>query len=573
MPRKQKSPSSASPRPLTGPQRLNKILAAAGLGSRRECEQLIVDGRIEIDGQAVTDLATKVDPEVAKITFDGSALRTFRPVYYALHKPSGVLSTNRDPSGRMRAIDLLQVKERVFSVGRLDRSSEGLMLLTNDGELAQRLAHPRFGIQKLYLATVQGEVTQDDLEKLVRGVYLAEGFAKVDAVKVRRQRTHSADLEIALSEGKNREIRRILARLGHKVVALRRLAIGPLRLGQLPVGGWRPLTRDEVLALYAATTAKRSRKKGPRSAPQSDDKSSAAPGKTARPLALGQFDNPLEEDEYLAYSPLDTAADDDFSVSTEEDLVSLREQPTLGTVIGDDEGDEDQPAPPPRERRRNPDRARSTDEARPEKSRFERNRRPASGPYAGARAGAGGGGRRASFGKKQASGRGARPASGRSAGAASSNQARSSMPPRAGSAIKRPAQGSGAQRNPAASRSDGPKRAAGSRPVRSGADGKSGGYGKSSGVKGPRSSGFKSGGAKAAGPYSRSSSSRGPSSAGSGPARTGTKRPGSKGAGLKGTGVKRAGAKRSGPKGPVKRGGPKPPGRSGNFGKPRGKRS
>ncbi len=165
MPRKNKSSGPAAPGPLAGPQRLNKLLAAAGLGSRREVEQYILEGRIEIDGQAVTDLATKVDPEHAKLTFDGSALKIFRPVYFALNKPVGVLSTNRDPSGRMRAIDLVNVKERIFSAGRLDRSSEGLMLLTNDGELAQRLSHPRYGIQKIYLATVQGEVTQADLEK------------------------------------------------------------------------------------------------------------------------------------------------------------------------------------------------------------------------------------------------------------------------------------------------------------------------------------------------------------------------------------------------------------------------
>ncbi len=268
MPRKSKSPSAATPRPLSGPQRLNKILAAAGLGSRRQVEQYILEGRIEVDDQPVTDLATKVDPENAKITFDGSAVKIFRPVYYALNKPVGVLSTNHDPSGRMRAIDLVNVKERIFSAGRLDRSSEGLMLLTNDGELVQRLSHPRYGVQKLYLATVQGEVTQVDLEKLVRGVRLAEGYAKVDAVKLRKQRSGAAELEIALSEGKNREIRRILARLGHKVVGLRRLAIGPLKLGQLPAGGWRPLTRHEVEALYVAATVGRRKRRGAAKTPR-----------------------------------------------------------------------------------------------------------------------------------------------------------------------------------------------------------------------------------------------------------------------------------------------------------------
>lgn len=521
MPRKQKSPAPANPRPLTGPQRLNKILAAAGLGSRRECEQLIIDGRIEIDGQPVTDLATKVDPEVAKITFDGSALRTFRPVYYALHKPSGVLSTNRDPSGRTRAIDLLQVKERVFSVGRLDRSSEGLMLLTNDGELAQRLAHPRFGIQKLYLATVQGEVTQEDLEKLVRGVYLAEGFAKVDAVKVRRQRTHSADLEIALSEGKNREIRRILARLGHKVVALRRLSIGPLRLGQLPVGGWRPLSREEVLALYAATSRKRSRKTASKTPSRSGDKAAARSSKSPSPLALGQFDNPLDDDEFLAYAPLGATEDDDLLNDSEEDLVSLSEQPTLGTVIGDDEDE----APPIRQRRtdsRRPRRAEDGRASRRDSSGSDRGRSERSGkthdggPYANARSAAASGGRRASFGKKQGSGRGAPRSSSRSTA------------PRATSTNKRTS-------SPGDARGSRP---AGNRASRSAVGGK------------PAAAGRSSGGVKR-------SSSQGPAT---------------KGSGARGPSAKGVGLKRSGPKRGVKRSGGKPPRGAGGFGKPRGKR-
>lgn len=344
MPRKNKSTAPAAPRPLTGPQRLNKVLAAAGLGSRRDCEQLILDGRIEVDGNPVTDLATKVDVETAKITFDGSQLKTFRPVYYALHKPTGVLSTNRDPSGRMRAIDLVNVKERVFSVGRLDRFSEGLMLLTNDGELAQRLAHPRFGVQKLYLATVQGEVTQTDLEKLVRGVRLAEGFAKVDAVKLRRQRPGAAELEIALSEGKNREIRRILARLGHKVVGLKRLAIGPLRLGQLPVGGWRPLTREEVLALYS-TTAQRKKRRGMARPPRGTPRDASETDNLAAGATVGQFHQPFDDeddDDFGALPSFDDSSDDDFSIDEGDDdeIIALSDQSVVGTVIAyDDESD------------------------------------------------------------------------------------------------------------------------------------------------------------------------------------------------------------------------------------------
>ena len=358
MPRKSKSPAAATPRPLSGPQRLNKILAAAGLGSRRQVEQLITDGRIEVDGQPVTDLATKIDPETAKLTFDGSALKIFRPVYFALNKPVGVLSTNSDPSGRMRIIDLVNVKERIFSAGRLDRSSEGLMLLTNDGELVQRLCHPRYGIQKLYLATVQGEITQADLEKLIRGVRLSEGYAKVDAVKLRKQRSGAADLEIALSEGKNREIRRILARLGHKVVALKRLAIGPLRLGPLPTGGWRPLTRHEVEALYAATLSSRRKRRGTgKPLRGKKDESTQQLDKPAGALSAGQFDDFFsshddDDDEFMP-SLIDQPDDDD---DLGDDIVPIMvgDHSIVGTVLGyeEDEVPDDEDEAPARRPKR-----------------------------------------------------------------------------------------------------------------------------------------------------------------------------------------------------------------------------
>lgn len=338
MPRKHKSSGPAAPAPLAGPQRLNKLLAAAGLGSRREVEQYILDGRIEVDGQPVTDLATKVDPQSATITFDGSAIKIFRPVYFALNKPIGVLSTNRDPSGRMRAIDLVNVKERIFSAGRLDRSSEGLMLLTNDGELAQRLSHPRYGIQKLYLATVQGEVTQADLEKLIRGVRLAEGYAKVDAVKLRKQRSGAADLEIALSEGKNREIRRILARLGHKVVALKRLAIGPLRLGQLPTGGWRPLTKSEIQALYSAAISGRRKKRGTGKPLRGKPRPGGEDVDSGQPMSAGQFDRYSDDEFEDDYGPsLDEMSDDELGG---DDDVILNDQSLRGSVIPYDDTDE-----------------------------------------------------------------------------------------------------------------------------------------------------------------------------------------------------------------------------------------
>ena len=193
-----------------GPQRLNKVLAAAGLGSRREVEELIVQGRVEVDREIVTDLACKVNPKEVAIKVDGQNVKKFRPVYFALNKPKGVLSTNRDPSGRIRVVDLVPNSERVFSVGRLDKSSEGLTLLTNDGEFAQRLAHPKYRVQKSYFVVVSGVMTKEELDKLRKGVYLAEGFARIDGAKIKKHRKGCTEVEIVLSEGKNREIRRIL---------------------------------------------------------------------------------------------------------------------------------------------------------------------------------------------------------------------------------------------------------------------------------------------------------------------------------------------------------------------------
>jgi 23S rRNA pseudouridine2605 synthase len=261
---------------------LNRLLAQAGFGSRRDCDELIEQGRIEVDGQTVTELGTKVDLAVAKVEVDGQPLKRHKPVYYAVHKPRDVLCTQRDPQGRTRVTDLVPDGARVFPVGRLDRNSTGLILLTNDGELAQRLAHPKYGVSKTYYVVVQGQVTPEDVQQLLKGVYLAEGRARVDQVKIRRVRRGSTELEMVLSEGKNREIRRILARLGHKVVVLRRLAIGPLRLGDLPEGAYRPLTTTEIEALYAA---KRSPAAPSILGPRPGRGSAARPG---RPPAAGR---------------------------------------------------------------------------------------------------------------------------------------------------------------------------------------------------------------------------------------------------------------------------------------------
>jgi 23S rRNA pseudouridine2605 synthase len=225
-------------------------LAAAGLGSRRQCEELITAGRVEVDRQVVTELGTRVDPLRQQIRVDGVPLARPKLVYYAVNKPVGVLCTNRDPSGRPRVVDLVPGTDaRLFTIGRLDLHSEGLILVTNDGELANRLTHPRYGVPKTYRVVVAGRPERDVLSKLLQGVHLAEGVARAERAGIKSSHKDSTLLEMVLREGKNREIRRILARVGHKVLRLTRVAVGPVRLGTLPSGGCRRLTAEEVAAL------------------------------------------------------------------------------------------------------------------------------------------------------------------------------------------------------------------------------------------------------------------------------------------------------------------------------------
>jgi 23S rRNA pseudouridine2605 synthase len=233
-------------------QRLNKFLAHAGVGSRRHCDELILRGRVSVEGRVVREQGTKVDPARQQVCVDGVPLKAERPVYWLMHKPRGYLCTNRDPAGRPRAIDLVpHVPQRVYTVGRLDEDSEGLLLLTNDGDLAFRLTHPRFGVEKTYLVQVAGRPGHDEMQQILKGVWLSEGHVKARRVRRLKTQGESTWLEIVLGEGKNREIRRLLARLGHKVMRLKRTALGPLRL-DLSAGKSRPLRFDELARLRRA---------------------------------------------------------------------------------------------------------------------------------------------------------------------------------------------------------------------------------------------------------------------------------------------------------------------------------
>jgi 23S rRNA pseudouridine2605 synthase len=261
--KKKANPSAKTPEaPSAQLLRLQRVLAAAGLGSRRDCESLITEGRVEVDGKPCTELGTKVDPDTQEIRVDGERIRGQKLQYFMLNKPAGVLSTNEDPDGRTRVIDLIKTDLRVYNVGRLDQSSEGLIIVTNDGDLAFRLTHPKFGVEKRYLVQCVGCPTLEQLQQLERGVFLAEGKAKVERVSIKKKQRTGAILEMVLTEGRNREIRRVLAAIGHKVTRLKRIAIGPLQLGDLVAGAHRRLAPAEILALkqVAAGTGKRSPK-------------------------------------------------------------------------------------------------------------------------------------------------------------------------------------------------------------------------------------------------------------------------------------------------------------------------
>jgi 23S rRNA pseudouridine2605 synthase len=239
---------------VPGGVRLQKVLAAAGVGSRRSCEEMIGAGRVEVDGEVVRRFGARVDPKTQVIRVDGKRIPASEDlVYLALNKPAGVLSTMSDDRGRRTIAALVaDHSERLFHVGRLDYETEGLILLTNDGELAHRLAHPRYGVLKTYLAEVRGPVPKDLARRLTTGVELEDGIATADRFRVVEQAGQRVLAEITLHEGRKHVVRRMLAETGHPVIRLVRTQIGPVSLGSLRAGSSRRLTLAEVGNLYAA---------------------------------------------------------------------------------------------------------------------------------------------------------------------------------------------------------------------------------------------------------------------------------------------------------------------------------
>jgi len=228
-------------------ERIQKLLARAGLGSRRACEEILTSGRVTVDGRIVTELGSKADLAAQDVRVDGQRVKPEQPEYWILNKPKGVVCTNYDPAGRRRPIDLMaHSKARLFPVGRLDADSMGLLLMTNDGEFANRLTHPRFEVPKTYVATVAGDLTRDAVHRLVRGIWLAEGRTRRAEVRlVKRSRSKSV-VEVTIREGRNRQIRRMLAKLGHNVWDLVRTRIGKISLRGVSVGQSRRLTPEEL---------------------------------------------------------------------------------------------------------------------------------------------------------------------------------------------------------------------------------------------------------------------------------------------------------------------------------------
>lgn len=238
-------------------ERLQKVLASAGLASRRHCEDYILEGRVTVDGQVVKTLGIRVDVEKQRVCVDGERVKLQRRRHFLLNKPSGVHCTNDDPMRRTKVIDLLPPDYgRLFTVGRLDENSEGLILVTNDGELAHRLAHPRFQVERIYRALVAGTPTDEVLRELRQGMYFTEGKFRVRDIRRIKVSGRSTVVEVVLTEGQNREVRRLFARVGHKVMKLKRIGFGPLRLGDMPTGAYRPLTPAEIKILeqFAATS-------------------------------------------------------------------------------------------------------------------------------------------------------------------------------------------------------------------------------------------------------------------------------------------------------------------------------
>lgn len=246
-------------------ERLQKILAQAGVASRRKCEQLIAEGKVQVNGETVTELGTKADPAVDSISVNGKSIGAENKIYVLFNKPKGVITSASDDKGRKVVTDYLKgIHERVYPVGRLDYDTEGLLILTNDGDFAHLLTHPKHHVPKTYWATVKGVPHGSELEKLKKGILLEDGMtapAEVEYQDIDSENKFST-ISITIHEGKNRQVRRMFEAINHPVIKLKRISFGDLYLGNLKRGIYRHLTKDEILTLQqSAKIPRRSSKR------------------------------------------------------------------------------------------------------------------------------------------------------------------------------------------------------------------------------------------------------------------------------------------------------------------------
>ncbi len=234
-------------------ERLQKVLAGAGIDSRRKCEQMIVDGRVRVNGKLVDSLPAFVEPEKDTITVDGRRISFDKKVYYLLNKPKGVVCTNSDPLGRTKAIDLINCRQRIFCVGRLDIDTTGLIILTNDSGLTNKLTHPRYACPKTYVVKIKGGFTAEKIEKLKKGIWLAEGKTAPAVVKILKKGQETSLLEITIRQGINRQIRRMLAKVDLKAVSIKRTKIANISLKGVGAGKFRKLNKYELTGLRKTT--------------------------------------------------------------------------------------------------------------------------------------------------------------------------------------------------------------------------------------------------------------------------------------------------------------------------------
>ncbi|MHB8809028.1 MAG: pseudouridine synthase [Desulfobulbaceae bacterium] len=233
-------------------ERLQKILAQAGISSRRKAEEYIRQGRIAVNGRQVTELGAKADPVKDRITFDGKPIVAEEKIYLLLNKPTGYVTTLSDPQGRPKVTDLLiDIPQRVFPVGRLDYDTEGALLLTNDGELGNTIIHPSYEVNKTYVATVAGRPEEEQIRQLEKGIILDGRKTWPARIKILAEKKNETTVELIIHEGKKRQVRRMLAAIGHPVKTLKRTAYGGLKLGNLPSGSYRVLTLKELKKIFS----------------------------------------------------------------------------------------------------------------------------------------------------------------------------------------------------------------------------------------------------------------------------------------------------------------------------------